>query len=1310
MPFSGEILSLTPFDAPDVVDFDEEETPSWGVSALQAFNREYLPINGMRIADRMMETFKEDPSFNGWNFLADNIEQFKDILPELEDNPQRVNEAVSQEHLMSNIDRLRYEKEMTEQANANGLLPYIVGGAAAAALDPFTWLSVGAIEKAFRGLGAASRVGRFITMGAAGALEQGVSEIALQAGQDLRTSGESLSAVALSGILSGAVGAMLGNSPVKTGKSYPELYNKSATELAEVVPDNMAGREMMGSSLSTPTSAGAAAYVPGGSEPISGTRGSWVTRHALNSWTPLGRAVNTITEWTEHLRGSSNPSVVDFADAAVRNHWSVVERLMDTHLLTKENMMGVPTVSAEARRGFYRTWAVRTAINQREIYNKTMKEIGQSSSSFNPQTWRGIREGMFDLDVGSYRLAKEGGVGDKWVPLPKDKSGGDFLATPELRQKYINGVKEASDNLDKFFKDFADKEIKYGLLTEEDIKEGYYRHRYDVAAIRLDPDEFKALLRERFMKYPNDQWCIENYGKKFDDMTPDEKAVVYDEWSTDLNDKAVVGAQQSMADAAKVITRGKATIDELNSLKTEAGREKLKTKIKEARAAATARRAEIEKWHETIELRRIRTEKYKQKLAELEAKPIPKTPEAREKLAKRIGQAQGVIEESERWIKAKQARAEKLTKELLTLENKLTRAEVRVNQAKHFMEIVNRDFRKTVSMVAKAKQKFKKAEKTLKAISTKPDLDTIVDNTFNAITNHHTNPFGFLPDDVVNKSGCLKARQINWGEMLGDARLQKFLVVRPEKIVSGYTEDMGARLALIETFGDDAMKDVLSGPNGVYTLYEQAIEQARKAGDEKTLSYLQDAYHNAHTDITDLRDMFLGRFGVGENPNEAVLYFSKQARSVNFLRTMGRVLFSSLTDPVTVVAATDKNLIDFTVQAIQYIKNFGSKIPSKELRRIVDGMEVSRAYNRQLTTWGLDDYIRAGEGIGHGTTRKVTGFIDDFNNTLTNALNYANLMLPWNKAMRNIGGELFLGKAADELPQFAKLSTKQIGKWARLGIDQDMAERISILFQKYSDHVDGRVYPKMEKWLLVDPEAHRAFTQALNTLMNEALIVPGLGDLPKFMSHWAGKLLLQFQSFNFATVSRYTRPLMQRAWGNHEAGFVMMNIISGLSLGLLGYIGRVYLAGASSKHFDQQLNDLKEGKNLNLLWEMFLRSPLPGPSAMPAEFFGKVGGASINKAINKNFGIPGFFPGTASRTAERSAATTLLGPSFGTFETAVSMGSHIAGMADPDSDTGVEARKAIRDFIRLLPFQNLWLLSMGMKYAQENGIIPPLVE
>jgi hypothetical protein len=224
-------------------------------------------------------------------------------------------------------------------------------------------------------------------------------------------------------------------------------------------------------------------------------------------------------------------------------------------------------------------------------------------------------------------------------------------------------------------------------------------------------------------------------------------------------------------------------------------------------------------------------------------------------------------------------------------------------------------------------------------------------------------------------------------------------------------------------------------------------------------------------------------------------------------------------------------------------------------------------------------------------------------------------------------------------------------------------------------------------------------------VLDEALVVPGLGDLPLFMSTPMGKLLLQFQSFNFATVNRYTRPLMQGAIGLHDYSMVT-NFFVGASLGLMGYYARMRLNGNSDK-IEKQFDDLKAGKNFDLLYEALSRSPIMGHTAPMMDFAAKLAGGPINRALESQ-GVPLLRLPQSTRMAERTAWTALLGPSIGTFETFSTAVLHSLNAFDPGADP-MEWRRAMRDWGKLAPFNNLAWLQGSVSFAQAQGALPYLV-
>lgn len=1309
MPFAGQLSYLTPLDGPEVITRQEEKIP-WSTSFLQTANRHHGLINKMRKLDReFLHDFEKDENFNGWSWLAERQEEYGDVIPAFENNLQEyVNEAVSEEHLLDTIRRVRYEQEMIKEASAGGITATLAGGLLAFVADPIAWVTLGASHKlimsnpAFVAL-KGSRLGVAGVHAGAGMFEAGVDEFFLHHSQYLRTTQESALNIAMSGLFSAAIGALFPH-PVAPGtaagrKSMQQLYDEGPF-LHHVVPDTIDGRAMG----MAPESLGAAA-VEKGSEVLALKPGPF-SRVIVNEMSPLGRAVNTITEWTNTLRPRRSGSVADAADNAFRSHWSLMENLVESHLLTPENLKGESVVSAEAVRNFYRSWYVSYLTDAKEIYQNTMQSLGQSTKWYHPQAWRNLQQRHFNLDVGSYRLALEGGKEATWKPGAESMK---HLSGPDALMRYTAGIREASNKVTEFYKKFADEMVQFGMIDAGDIRPNYFGHMYNRGAINANPDTFRALLRERFMKQPDDAFVTSTYGKKFADMSADEKAVAFADWEAVTRGQREQYAQDLLDHAAEVLGDGPQDIKALKKLKTAAGREQFMGELRAAREQATKRRAELEALHHKAEQRHVRMDHMTQQRDRYLAQPIPTGKAAFAAHHAKIKRLDGVISEQKRWLTAKKNALQKSARELNALEVRISRTEARLASHKSISGIVGRALNKRQKELKKALIEQRRGKKLMEAVYDTKTLDDQVQAVMEAIRDRHKTPYGFLPDDVVEASGRVRQRQINWGDMLADGRLHEFMQHDPTKVLLGYTEDVGSRLALRMTFGEESMATSIAK---VRSLYDDAVTAARNAGDSELEHALLKGSQRMSDDVHHLRDSILGRLRVGSDPHTAFMFWTRQLRQVNFLRSMGRSAISSMTDPVLVKAANDASLRQLVKSMWHNLGNF-KKIPNKETRRMIEGFELAQAYNRQMVTYGIDDFAQTGMGYGFGSTREITGAVERGMSSMTMAMNHVNQQNLWNRYMRHVAAELFMGNAVDELPRFAagKLGPDKVGKWARLGIDQQKAARIAKLFENHADIKQGVAYPRMSDWVTADPEAARAFTTAWTTLSTESLVIPGLGDLPKFMSQPAGKMLLQFQAWNISVSRRFLHPMQQKsaAFGGHYTAEKYGNFVLAMGLGLFTYFVRTHLGGTQPDRLYKQLEDFRDGKNVDILWEAFLRSPLPGAVSTPIEAVGKAIGPGVNSAMNQ-LGIPGLFPNAGGKNIDRSAAALFFGPSYGTLETAFLGGQHLASALDPDVDSEQALRHSTKHMLRLYPFQNLWWASRLVQAGQQIGAIPELVE
>ncbi|MBN9438258.1 hypothetical protein [Bosea sp. (in: a-proteobacteria)] len=111
----------------------------------------------------------------------------------------------------------------------------VAAGIAAGTLDPLIFLAVGGAVRSVRGGYSVARSAGQV--GALSALQTGVSELALQAAQETRTAGESVIAIATSGVLGGLIGggaaALLSRAERQAVEGLLDMDRKAISEIVE---------------------------------------------------------------------------------------------------------------------------------------------------------------------------------------------------------------------------------------------------------------------------------------------------------------------------------------------------------------------------------------------------------------------------------------------------------------------------------------------------------------------------------------------------------------------------------------------------------------------------------------------------------------------------------------------------------------------------------------------------------------------------------------------------------------------------------------------------------------------------------------------------------------------------------------------------------------------------------------------------------------------------------------------------------------------------------------------------------------------
>ena len=431
-------------------------------------------------------------------------------------------------------------------------------------------------------------------------------------------------------------------------------------------------------------------------------------------------------------------------------------------------------------------------------------------------------------------------------------------------------------------------------------------------------------------------------------------------------------------------------------------------------------------------------------------------------------------------------------------------------------------------------------------------LDKFADDLVEKLSNRHD---GELLDGMVRgkefvlKGGDrVKAREIFIEPEELDL-FSEFLEKDLSRVMKQYADDAGGRLAIREFFGAVDEEDIVKTKT---KKGEQSFDDLSKVWKDIQKDFAEkrkearakgESTDKLVRDETRVKEALLNTYErllqIDRRPSEDgwgsfALFAGRSARKVNFLRFMGSVMLASLTDAATISLSHGMGK-----QLSQFGKNLGrigteaKVMNNRELAYLLFGAEGMLSQQRTAKLMGIDDTIYQ-QGFGVGTTRKVSGAIENSMNWMSAKMNHLNLMSLWNSRNKFMAGHIVLGNIIDDAARVAT-GKKTNFKFRELGLDDDVMKRIHKLTQKhgYEEQRAGVTFrwPDTERWYneAGGLEAVQILHQALKRATDQAVITPSIADLPMFYSKEVGQILLQFNSFGFAAVNKWMRRWNNRA-------------------------------------------------------------------------------------------------------------------------------------------------------------------------------------
>lgn len=490
------------------------------------------------------------------------------------------------------------------------------------------------------------------------------------------------------------------------------------------------------------------------------------------------------------------------------------------------------------------------------------------------------------------------------------------------------------------------------------------------------------------------------------------------------------------------------------------------------------------------------------------------------------------------------ARVQKLAERIALHDAKLVAAKEAQKVAKALVKEAAKDARHLA-------RKAKRAAKANKKMQGKPTLVAYVQDLVQKMAQQERIPKGILDSDV-NVSGRARQRMLNLTEEQHRRAVQMgILNDNLYEVMARSADDIGTRLGFRENFGITkyGAEDITDVIDDIRADYNDMIAKATADGKPRVAKSLTRERDRVLEQIDGAEGRLRGTYGLPKDPDTWGRWLLQKGRQYNYIRFGAGFVLSSQTDLANVTLTSGFK----TLGLRRLTRNLPlGNMHSAEVKRLAVAAERVMHSNRTLKMADIGD-ARAMLGIGdYGTFKhQVTSGVDRVFESLQSGVNTISGMTAWNVRLKalsmievqhNIAEMLLkydtLLKAASAGDKAAEL---EIAKFASLGLGSEEFTRIGKMMQKHPPVKDEGIWELgYSRWWGEGKEGIRAAQDveiALERASRRAVMTPGVGNTPLFMSKDFQKTLMQFQTYGYVYVNNFLIPATQRigAYGDTEA-------------------------------------------------------------------------------------------------------------------------------------------------------------------------------
>ena len=556
-----------------------------------------------------------------------------------------------------------------------------------------------------------------------------------------------------------------------------------------------------------------------------------------------------------------------------------------------------------------------------------------------------------------------------------------------------------------------------------------------------------------------------------------------------------------------------------------------------------------------------------------------------------------------------------------------------------------------------------------KAEVSREELDMVSQDFINKITSSTDGSEVNFYDDIATEANPFKRRQLK----IPREKIQDFLINDPRQVAKIYNRATRPRMEMRRRFGSIDLKDKKAEIADEYQAQKEVIDSNAEinntpdATKQKQLMKLKKDYDTNIKDIDHLLKRIYGRHRTPADPTSVLYRTGKTVMDLNYMRMLGFQTLSAFPD---IGRAVMVNGLGNTMETLSaFVKS--PEIRNMAIEEVRDvGAAFDYVLNSGMARFGDIEHpaiyqtkVEKGIGVAAEVFSKMT------------------MMPKWNDWLKQFVG---VGIQKNLLKSITTVNRtpKQTTALAKAGINEEMAERIAVLYNKHGSNKDTIMLSGAANWtkglkgddLVSAGEASMAFRNAMNKTIDETIVTPGMGDMPVFLDKGIAPFVMQFKSFAFAANSK----VMVAGLQQNDA-----DIWSGAMLSAFAGFG-VYWAKETIKG-----NEI-DASTGDLAFEAADRSGLFGLTSEVLNLLSKGSGGALD--VSRLWGSGN----QLSRYQSRTALSSFLGPSFQFAEEGFQVGGAIGRGEIAESD--------IKKMRRAIPLNNWFLLNELFNQVEESAI------